>query len=205
MAKKRKGALTDSVQQVEVVTLAVYLLGGGERSVDTEDVAIKAHELAPGRFSWKKYPEQVNLELVRVYLSDGKKEDRGELLIGSGRTGWSLTPAGLEWARSAAPRLLGKDMTRTREEGSGGSVDEQRWRRERSRVMSTNAWARWKSGDQEVPLREAAEVFRIDTYAVGRIRSSKITRLRALFGDDPEVSGFLAHLTSILDAHKGNE
>jgi len=37
----------------EIVTLAVYLLGGDAHWVDTEDIAKKANELAPGRFTWR--------------------------------------------------------------------------------------------------------------------------------------------------------
>ena len=98
--------------QVEVVTLAVYLLGGDQRAIDTEDVAIEAHRLAPGRFAWRKYPDQVNLELVRVYLSDAKKPAKGEWLEGSGKDGWSLTPAGLRWAKEAARTVKGQDLRR---------------------------------------------------------------------------------------------
>jgi hypothetical protein len=42
----------------EIVTLAVYLLGGEAQRVDTEDIAIRANELAPGRFTWRKYRDQ---------------------------------------------------------------------------------------------------------------------------------------------------
>jgi hypothetical protein len=94
MKKRHKKTLTHQLTQCEIVILAVHLLGGDQHAVDTEDVAIKAHELAPGRFSWRKYPEQINLELVRVYLSDAKKPEKGGLLLGSGRTGWSLTTHG---------------------------------------------------------------------------------------------------------------
>src|SRR5689334_18326851 len=61
------------LSQAEIVSLAVYRLGGAQRAVDTEDVAVEAHRIAPGRFSWKKYPDQINLELIRVFLSDAKK------------------------------------------------------------------------------------------------------------------------------------
>ena len=72
---------------VDVVTWAVFLLGGDLNPVDTEDVAVKAHDLAPGRFAWQKYPGQINLELVRVHLSDAKKVNNGRRLSGSGRQG----------------------------------------------------------------------------------------------------------------------
>ena len=85
MIKSDLDPLTKSPPQVQIVTLAVYLLGGDQKVIDTEDVAVKAYQLAPGRFSWRKYPDQVNLELVRVYLSAGKKPSRGAWLEGSGR------------------------------------------------------------------------------------------------------------------------
>ena len=52
----------------KIVVLAAYLAGGAQRLVDTEDIAIKANDLAPGRFSWRKYPDQINIESVRKRL-----------------------------------------------------------------------------------------------------------------------------------------
>ena len=42
----------------EVVVLATYLAGGRTAYTDTEDIAVKANEIAPGRFTWRKYKEQ---------------------------------------------------------------------------------------------------------------------------------------------------
>ena len=33
---------------IDIVTIAVYLLGGDSKYVDTEDIAVKVNELAPG-------------------------------------------------------------------------------------------------------------------------------------------------------------
>jgi hypothetical protein len=196
--KKMPGKrLTDGPSQVEVVTLAVYLLGGAQRAIDTEDIAVRAHDLAPGRFSWKKYPDQINLELIRVYLSDAKT--RGEMLVGSGRTGWRLTQKGLKWAEQAAPSIDGVLTSRSRAQLRSGSIDEQRWRRERSRILSMTAWKMWNGGDREIPSVDAKEVFRIDSYARGEMREAKITRLRSLFTEDDEVAPFLDHLIKVLN------
>lgn len=181
------------------MSLALYLLEGHQHVVDTEDVAIKVHQLAPGRFSWKKYPDQINLELVRVYLSAAKDPSRGGWVDGTGRSGWTLTPNGLEWAKANAERFLERDLTRRREERPGGSVDERRWQRERSRLTKTPAWAKWISGAKdEISPREAGEVFRIDSYAVGRTLDLKINRLRELFDSDPEIGAFLVGLTPLI-------
>lgn len=55
-----------SLANHEIVTLAVYLLGGHAQRVDTEDVAVKANALAPGRFTWRKYASQINLDAGRM-------------------------------------------------------------------------------------------------------------------------------------------
>jgi len=189
-----------SASHSDLVVLAVYLCGGAGHAVDTEDAAVKAHQLAPSRFAWRKYPDQINLELVRVSLSDAKKPDKGSLLAGSGKTGWTLTPEGLRWARNAEETLLHVDLSRSREAGRGGSIDEQRWRRERDRILSTRAWASWSAGASEIAPRDAAEVYRIDSYAVGRMRSLKITRLKNLFAADAAVLSFLTRAEQILES-----
>lgn len=181
------------------MVLAAYLCGADARAIDTEDVAVKAFELAPSRFGWRKHADQINLELVRVSLSDAKKPEKGSLLDGSGKTGWTLTPAGLQWAKIAEAKLLRSDLSRSREVGRGGSIDEQRWRRERDRVQTTRAWAQW-SNDEAVSARDAAEVFRIDSYAVGRMRSLKITRLKSLFAEDEVILPFLSSMEQIIQS-----
>jgi hypothetical protein len=198
--KDEPSHLTSPAKHVDLVVLAVYLLGGDQKAVDTEDVAIRAYELAPSRFAWRKYPSQINLELVRVSLSDAKKGDTSRL-VGSGNTGWSLTPAGLSWATQHADALLAADRTQKREEGRGGSVDEQRWRRERERLLATTAWQRWTS-QQSGTLREAKDVFRIDSYAVGRMRSVKVTRLTSLFKQDPEIFPFLSSMAELVETEE---
>lgn len=193
-----KRTLTADASQIELVTLAVYLLGGATAAIDTEDVAVKVNELAPGRFAWRKYPDQINLELIRVYLSAAKS--RGNYLAGSGRTGWTLTSHGLRWAEAVAPSLLDRDMTRRREERQAGSIDESRWRRERARVTRTPAWLKWANGSSRaITEREAAEVFRIDTYAVGRTRDLKVARLHEMFRQDPELGEFIAAVAAIIE------
>ena len=200
MKEGEHNLLTNGVSQVQLVTLAVFLEGGDRKAVDTEDVAVRANQLAPGRFSWRKYHDQINLELVRVYLSDAKSPEKGGFVVGSGRTGWSLTPAGLKWARDASKAVLGQDLSRTRNEGAGGSVDERRWRRERSRLLATPAWQMWTTGRwEDVDTKHAAEVFRIDSYAEGRMRTMKVTRLRSLFADDAELLPFIEALAQILE------
>jgi hypothetical protein len=178
------------------VTLAVYLLGGSDRFVDTEEVAMKTHELSPGRFSWRKYPEQINLELVRVRLSEAKSEAHGGLIRGSTPRGWTLTAKGLEWASSISVDPVEPDLGSPRMRG--GSVDAQRGDRERARMVACSAWGKWPHHADDISLREAQEVFRIDSYATDDLRVTKIDRLRKRFSGDPEFAKFIEHLVNII-------
>jgi hypothetical protein len=184
--------------QLELVTLAVYLLGGDRNPVDTEDVAKKADSLAPGRFAWRKYKDQINLELIRVFLSDAKKRANGAYVEGSGRTGWSLTSAGRAWAAKTGQRLVGADLRRPRTQLRAGSLEESRWRRERARLITTAAWVQWSQG-APISARDAAEVFRIDSYAQGRTRHLKVARLLELFSGDREISSFLSEASVVVE------
>ena len=188
----REETLTGGTQW-ELVAIALYVLGGPEALVDTEDVAVQVHKLAPDRFSWRKYPEQINLELVRVALSDAKKPEQGALVAGTGKTGWSLTVAGRRWAESHADRLIGSDLSRPRGVRQSGSIDERRWQRERVRVLSSDAWTEWKSAPSGGPIspKAAADLFRIDRYVTGRSREIKVNRLVELFRDDEDVMPLL--------------
>ena len=92
--------------KVEVVLLALANLGAESEPVDTEDVAMEAYRLAPEAFSWRRYPEQVDLDSVRVTLFDACKTKYGERAGGSVRRGWHLTANGLTlFANEVMPRV----------------------------------------------------------------------------------------------------
>ena len=96
---KTKSSAQKTFANHEVVVLATYLAGGKTAYTDTEDIAVKANEIAPGRFTWRKYKEQINIETVRKRLWDATKADKGGYLIGSERDGWLLTQTGLKFCK----------------------------------------------------------------------------------------------------------
>ncbi|EAQ10958.1 hypothetical protein RB2654_05024 [Rhodobacterales bacterium HTCC2654] len=165
--------------------LAAYLAGASRAHADTEDIAVKAAELAPGRFSWRKYPEQINIETIRKRLWDASSEKMGRLLTGSERDGWLLTEAGLQFCREHS------DQLENPEEGSIRlSQKEQAWAtRERGRMQAETAFRKWKDGliDEIQPV-EAERFFRIDDYIVGELRRSRVKRARDIFAADQTMS-----------------
>lgn len=192
MKKVTRKDLTSRLKQYQVATWAVFLLGGARRSIDTEDAAVKCHELAPKLFSWQKHKEQINLELVRVSLSDAKKAKNGGLLAGSGRDGWRLSSRGLDWIR--AREDAGGHFPAPEEQhgvGKAGSIDSVRRERERQRVLASEAWKEWKETGI-VSIRSAQQIFRIDEYTTERMAAIKVLRLRAMFDSQDELSHFLS-------------
>ncbi len=168
----------------EIVTLAVYLLGGESRYVDTEDVAVKANEVAPGHFAWRKYPNQINIENVRTFLSDAKKTKNGAYLLGSGKDGWMLSEKGLGFSVNRIVGLESANLSRTRLT----TKEKLQLRSERTRMLASDAFQKYQSsGTSTVTLQEAEAFFRVNDYIVGKARESKIVRIVNTFGSDPEL------------------
>lgn len=168
----------------EVVVLAVYLVGGRSRHVDTEDVAVRANEIAPGRFNWRKYKEQINIDNVRWALLDAKKTENGRYVVGTAKDGWLLTEAGVDFAESYIGNLDNMDL-------SGVRLDpkENAWAaRERQRMLANETFRKFATGRlDEVTSQEAERFFRIDEYVVGKGRQARIQRVLNFFRRDSEL------------------
>lgn len=190
-----------------IVAFAVLQCGGDSEFVDTEDVAVAANKLAPGRFTWRKYPDQINLELIRVFLSDAKKPAKGGLLLGTGAKGWRLSASGLAWVREHAAQFEGAFLEKslaTRPKRTR-SVTNTRIERERERICATSAWMRWSANAAtELTPREVSEVFRIDSYASANLIDIQVGRLQHMFAEDEELSQFIAHVQKALKAAHDN-
>lgn len=172
----------------EIVTIALMLCGGDARSIDTEDIAVKANEIAPGRFAWRKYPDQINIDTVRKRLWDARKTEKGGFVCGSERDGWQLTESGVKFAKRATRWLkIGNPTTRT-------SLRERRFAKaEKLRMLETEAYTKFSSGSLDlITTREAETFFRIDDYVLGEEREKKIARALNLFGNDRQL-GPLVH------------
>ncbi len=98
--------MRQGIPNSELVVYVLSLLGGESKSVHTEDIARKCHELFSDSFSWRKFPEYPDKEVVRVGLMDARREKNGQLVKGrSGQDrgkipdGWMLTEDGIEWLK----------------------------------------------------------------------------------------------------------
>lgn len=177
-----------SLSNHQIVVLALYLLGGETSYVHTEDIAVRANELAPGRFSWKRHLEQINLEHIRVFLTDAKKDKNGRLVGGSNRTGWILSDRGLAFARNSVSLLSNLDLSR-----APVSRKEREWRsRERDRLEDiVSARHITPQNCDSLALIDVESLFRLDDYVAGEARARLIYRYLNAFGDDPTLGPVL--------------
>ncbi len=90
----------NSLSNIHLVTIALGNLDGHEQPVDSEDVAVHVNDLAPGKFSWRKYPEYIDLQVVNQSLQDARRERNGSLVTGSSSKGWMLSATGMEWFKN---------------------------------------------------------------------------------------------------------
>ena len=186
-----KQAVKNKFANHELVTIALYILGGDAKSVDLEEIAMKVNQLAPGRFSWKRYPGQINIKNVDAFLWDAKKPKNGSYVINSKRDEWILTAAGLAFASKKASELEGVDLSR-----KALSTREKNWiRRERERMLASEAYQKFSVGEGEkITEQEAQAFFRVDVYVTGTARSEKLLRASNVFGEDPELGPLIRQL-----------
>lgn len=181
-----------SLTRPEAVTLALFALGGANTEADTEEIAIRVAQLAPGMFAWRKYPDLIDKELVRVALSDARLK-KGWVVGSHDRGGWLLTHLGQDVARSHEALLGGEKEVRR------SGRDERQIQRERVRLLTSAAFERIRAGgDLDVAtIDEADAFFRINVYVEGQARERKIARIENQFGDDPELGAAVRVLAAM--------
>jgi len=196
MTKSAKSVPT--LPQSVFVVIAAYLLGADSKRIDTEDIAVKAHELAPGTFTWKKYKTQIDRELIYKHLWDmTKAEKEGELVVGAKNDGWMLTLAGTNFARKAVAKLKGVSpaVKKKKEEPWVG--------RERVRMVNELAYAKFAEGHKaEITLADAEKFFRLDDYVMGEARERKVRQAENAFNDDPDLGPVLVIAGALVRSKK---
>lgn len=101
----------DELSNVDIVLYVLDHLGGWQKRVHTEDIALKCYELAPSKFSWIKYPEYPDLSAAYYALLSAKKLEYGALVKGESEKtkkaigGWMLTADGIEWMEENRERI----------------------------------------------------------------------------------------------------
>ncbi len=172
------------IPNADLVALAVYLLGGERRKVALEDIAVTAGNLAPGRFSWQKYPDQIDINLVRECLPTATGQENGNLVSGSFEEGWVLTEKGVRLSREHENRLPNQARL------SGRMTEEEMrfypW--QKRRIQAHPTYKKVVSGlSDTVSAEEAKKFFLLDRKSDISTRRQKIGFLMRSFEHDPVI------------------
>jgi hypothetical protein len=156
--------------------LALYDLGGARRAIDTEDIAMRAAEIAPRAFRWKKYPEQINLEAVRLALKHNVEETPSRI-VGGILKGWQLTAHGLK----ECERLRGVESDNTRP----------------AQIRASAAFRAWRDrGPDAVSRALLLELLRTNDYFPESKRRQRAIALLNYAGSGDDLSAFFSEMTS---------
>jgi hypothetical protein len=159
----------ESLSNLEIVCVAAYLLGGEHHLVDIEDIALRAYDIAPTRFCWRRYPDKVDLRAIQYALKNAVSGDRA-LLEGSIKRGYMLTPRGLAWAQANGIR---SEMGGSRKASVDEALDQ-----ERLRLVHTKAYRLFASGRAEaIEMRDFEEFARVNDYFPDHLRQERFRRL----------------------------
>ena len=195
---ERNSASTEmksNLKSFEIVTLAVSLLGGDANVIDTEDIAVKANDLAPGLFTWRKYKNQISFDHVRRQLIDATKDENGAYLFGSVKRGWQLTEKGMAFCEMEISNIEAKTFRTSRIDNK----ERMRLRLERERMKGSKAYAKFVNDEiAQITQHEADAFFRIDDYVPNHVRENKILRIVNSFATDPELGAAVKEISRIV-------
>lgn len=179
------------LSNVQLVTLAVYHLGGEVNAVDIEDVAVQAFQKNPEKFSWKKYPEMIDKGVVQFALKDASLPKKGmPLLSGSIKHGYMLTTYGSAWVKT----VEGNFDTRVEFSFRSASTNE-KLILERTRLETSAAFRKFSSGDlstiNEVDFQEFS---RVNEYFPEHARLRRFNIIESAIQDSPELTACWRYL-----------
>lgn len=181
------------LNKIGYVTIALLLLEGDKKPIDTEDIAIKVAELAPEKFSWRKYKQFIDPEAVRISLKDAHYTYN--YVVGSQKEGWMLSKLGLQFARDNVNKSWTKPSSRK------PTKESLQMNREKERLLASDAYEYFtkhgKRGLKNIPKQFSDDFFRLNNYIRGQARIQKITRIENLYMDDVELKDVVRILAQI--------
>lgn len=170
----------DELSNPEILTLAVYLRGGTVAPVDLEDAAVEAFALAPKKFSWRKYEDQIDLRIVQYALQDAAKPNM-KFLKGDSKHGYMLTQLGLEWAEKFDEE---KQISTTSRRLSPSDLA----LKEQIRLRNTHAFKKFQNGEKEkITLMDFREFTRVNDYFPEHIRKQRYVKIDNAVKDDIDL------------------
>lgn len=186
----------------EIVTIALYNLGGGIGSFDIETIAKEADKLAPGRFRWKTDPSMISDSNTWDALSNARKKKYILQQAQEKNTdSYLLTEDGVEFARSNIKKVKEFDQGKARI-----PISKELYDNTKLRLISSSAFKKAKENKlEQLSQREYNDFFIINDYMKNIKKNEKIQKLKNLFVSDKELKTIIDKIASTKIGVKNNE
>ncbi len=181
---------SSAVSNTDLVLIVLADLGGGERSIDVEDVAEAAWKATPARFSWPRHQQYPDLDAVDVTLRAAKKNSG--LVTGSKRAGWMLTVAGSAYVERTEETTRGYlvrqgQAGRTANRRERGGADSGAVRR-LTTLRTSEAVAKHRSGQlDQASVHDFLAFYEVNQYMPEAKYQMNRQRVVNLVRDDDEL------------------
>ena len=174
------------IKNIELVTIALYEIGGATKSKETEDIAVKADEIDTERFKWKnkKYKNFIDKILILESLKAAKNRAIGSFLSGNDDKGWMLTSTGLKFSKNSKNLFSGLVIRKKRLT----KVEKNYLLREEYRITNSEAYNKYTSNKKaEITEIDLKKLFKIDDYTTSKDLEKRIVKLLDNFSEKHKV------------------
>ncbi len=179
----------DLLPNLDIVTIALFILGNGTKSFDKEEIATKADEIAPIRFRWKTNPNMISDGLVWDALSNARK--KGYVLENTAK--YLLTEEGIKFAQENIYKIKNYDQTRSRY----SKKDKEVYENTKIRILNSSIYSKAMENKlEEVNANEFQSFFRINEYMDNKQIKEKIHKLKNMFTDDKDLKNIIIQITN---------
>ena len=168
----------------EIVILALYLLGGHSKLIHLEEIAMKADEIAPGRFRWIHNKEMISDSNIWDALSNARQKKKKGQFVTSSQSSWILTDEGINFAKKNINKL---DKTINTKEREDPTIKRKR-NLALTRIINSQAYKLLNEKKvNEILLDNLEEVFKINDYMTKNKKIERIQSLKSLFLNDTKT------------------
>jgi hypothetical protein len=175
--------IKNKLSNQEIVTVAIYALGFGVGTFDIETIAIKADELAPGRFRWKTRPDLISDSNTWDALSNARK--KGYILQQAAQKNtdsYLLTEEGVKFSEKNISKIKEFDQSKMRI-----SVSKEIYENTKNRLIATEAYQKAKNLKlDQITIKEFNQFFRLNDYMKNTQKEEKIQKIKNLFIHEKE-------------------
>ena len=193
--------IKNKLSNQEIVTVAIYMLGSGIGTFDIETIAIKADELAPGRFRWKTRPDLISDSNTWDALSNARK--KGYILQQAAQKNtdsYLLTEIGIKFSENNISKIKNFDQSKMRI-----PVSKEIYENTKNRLIVTEAYQKAKnSKENEISIREFNQFFRLNDYMKNSQKVEKIQKIKNLFIQDKEFTKVIDKVAVTLTKEDNN-